>query len=154
MIIRPFRPEDEDACVACGKRFHEESLYSDIAMNENKLRNLFRTAFNNPSTHLFLLYEKDGEIVGGFMAFVAPYYFSNELIAQDILWYIDKQDRGAPRMASLTMKYYRRWADALGVREAVVATSSGIEIERTAQLLEHLKFKQVGTVHKYRPTGE
>lgn len=149
ITIRPFEMKDLDDCIKCGFRFHQESIFRDIPMDVEKLRKLGEKAFERLD-HLFMVYEKDGEIVGMFMASIQQYYFGHDYLACDILWYIDKNDRGSARVAAMTLEYYKKWAATWNVRETMIGTSTGIDIERTAKLLEHLGFKQVGTNHKYR----
>lgn len=150
VIIRPFTLKDMNDCIDCGHRFHKESVYSDIPMNNYDLFKLGEKA-ESRDDHLFIVYEKDRNIVGMFMAHVVPYYFNHEAyVAQDILWYVDQKDRGTPKVAATTLKYYAAWAKTWSCKEAVIATSSGIQIERTNKLLTHLGFEQVGTVNKMR----
>ena len=48
------------------------------------------------------------------------------------------------------MRAYLDWSREKGVREARVAISTGIDLERTGEFLERLRFAHVGGVYKHR----
>ena len=77
----------EVAVLRLGKFSHRESAYSHLGFNATKLlkeAKLFATTDNR----LFILAWDGDKAVGVMAAMVADYFFSDDLVANDYLWYV------------------------------------------------------------------
>ena len=81
------------------------------------------------------------------MGYLSSYYFGNDLLANDILWYVKKERRGSmtgPRL----LKAFRTWAKERGAREVCMGVSTAVDVDRTHKLLSRMGFEHVGGIFK------
>ena len=149
ITIRQLEFNDIKETILCCARYHKESEYKNIPFNNEKLADFFLATLNNPD-YFFKVFEKENKIIGLFAAHLNTYIFSHSVLAEDLAWYLDKNERGSGNTAVKILSQYKQWAKERNAVEALIVTSSGITILRTAQLLNRLGFTQVGTAHKYR----
>lgn len=134
--------------VALGRLMHRESAYRDLDFSESKVRQLALVGANSSGWYLRLAYE--GETPVGLMAGqIVGYYFGDDRMASDLAWYVVPERRGTP-IAVCLAKGYVDWAWSMGVREVKLSTSTNVEAEKTARLLERMGFERIGTIHKMR----
>ena len=89
-----------------------ETRYKDFSINYEKLQNLYYNQFDeNPIIKVF--YALDGDELVGFGAFViTAHYFTDELIASDIIVYVRPERRGSSAAVKI-LKNYILWATQL-----------------------------------------
>ena len=111
-----------------------ETRYKDFSINYEKLQNLYYNQFDeNPIIKVF--YALDGNELVGFGAFViTAHYFTDELIASDIIVYVRPEN-------------YILWADQQKATHITLGISTGIHPEKTKRFYERLGFKTIGTMH-------
>lgn len=148
-MIRPFTPEDGPVAMQLCHELHEESSYSFLPFVEEKIFRMFREAVDRPEDRLFLVAERDGEIVGIFYAVLNPYYFCDEKIAAERWVYVRKEHRGT-LAATGFIKRFIKWAREKDAAEVQVAPSTGIQTERTVEWLKSLGFEVAGVTAKLR----
>ncbi|WP_374349750.1 N-acetyltransferase family protein [Limnohabitans sp.] len=145
MEIRLGRSTDKDALVALALENQSELLHGNISVNPERVEQALRNLFDyNPGTHvLFVAETSDGELAGGLLACVSRYYYSEELQAQLIQWYLRKSFRGtsiAPRL----VKAFVEWAKARGASEVFMGISSGVDVQLTHRMMRRLGFTHLG----------
>jgi GNAT superfamily N-acetyltransferase len=123
-----------------------ETRYKDFSINYEKLENLYYNQFDeNPIIKVF--YALDGDELVGFGAFViTAHYFTDELIASDIIVYVRPERRGSSAAVKI-LKNYILWADQQKATHITLGISTGIHPEKTQAFYERLGFKTIGTMH-------
>ena len=145
--VRRLTAQDIAACVYLGSIMHAESSYACIAYNQIKVAHLLRTCVDDEN-HFAAVAGK--ERIDGFIAgYVTPYFFSDELIAQDFGVFVRPDARGARIGASLVKKF-RDWAFAKGCLEVCLGITTGVATERTTQFYESLGFERAGNIMKLK----
>jgi GNAT superfamily N-acetyltransferase len=95
------------------KRFVRESgNMSTLGFDQGKVFDLFLDIVERED-FLVLVKEHEEEIVGMFVAFVVPCFFSEKVQAVELAWYTDKEHRG-PRDNLKVIKMYEEWAKERG----------------------------------------
>lgn len=150
MIIRHAVQEDVPIIFALAKKMYEESAYNEVcSFDDKKSLALIQSALDNPDYYFLRVAEKDGAIIGMYGGFVTDYYFSNDLMAADLLLYVDPNKRGGLAAVKL-IQAFEDWAFAKGAKEVCPASSTQIAPERTAQLYHLLGYEVVGNLFKKR----
>jgi hypothetical protein len=108
-VVRLVEDKDLKKCVALGVDMIKEGYYKDYDVNEEAMTQHAERAFQQPDW-MFLVYEKDDEVVGFFLAQISKTYFGNDLIAEQNLMYIDPPHRGSIKIAMQFMREFRSWA--------------------------------------------
>lgn len=145
MEIRLGRPEDKSALIALALENQKEILHGNISVNPQRVEQALHGLFErNPGTHvLFVAETLDGELAGGLLGCVERYYYSDELQAQLIQWYLRKSFRGtsiAPRL----VKAFVEWARSRGASEVFMGISSGVDVQLTHRMMRRLGFLHLG----------
>jgi GNAT superfamily N-acetyltransferase len=94
-----------------------------------KLRGLGETILGDPDSWLALVAERDSEIIGFCIGYVAPHFFGNDLTSGDLAIYVVPEHRGGTTGARL-VKLYTGWCEAKGVKEPLLGVSAGITPDR------------------------
>ncbi len=133
----------------------QETKYADYSINVEKLEALYYLQFTDaqPVRVIYALEEGPSgldQVLSGFGAFIiTPHYFTDDLIASDILVYVRPERRGSTAAVRI-IKEYIKWAKPLA-KDVVLGISSGVHPERTKALYERLGFPTVGTMHSLKP---
>jgi hypothetical protein len=84
-----------------------------------------------------------------YAGYITEYYFGKDLIAQDLLLFVDPTKRGGLAAVKL-ITAFEDWAFAKGVKEVCPASSTMVAPERTAMLYNLLGYTNVGSLFKKR----
>jgi len=87
MTVREATPEDFDAILQIGKRFHEFSPWRDRPFSEDATRDMLHRLVDSEDAVLFW---NGSGILGGL---VAPIYFGGGTVAQELFWFADANGR-------------------------------------------------------------
>ena len=129
-----------------GKKMHLESEFSELDWNENKVLNWLHTNTESSQRFVYCAYD-DGVLVGVFIGSISRFYFGDDQLASDLLWYVDKDYRGT-RVGVRLLKEFKKWATEKNVNRIQVGISSGLSMDRTGALLEKMGFTQIGGLYK------
>ena len=121
MTVREATPEDFDAILKIGQRFHAFSPWRDRPFDADATRDMLNRMM--ASDDAVLLWNGTG-ILGGI---VAPIYFGGGLVAQELFWFADANGREL-------LNTFEAWAKAKGAA-GVLMISLAID-ERTDQRME------------------
>ena len=149
MIIRLPKYEDVDQLIEMGARMHAESAYAFLPYDREKVRRLIVSCIEDPETQCGVVAEEDYILVGMIGGYLADYFFCDEMVACDILLFIDQKYRGGFTAARL-IRGFEKWAVARGAREVCLGVSTNINIESTGKFYERMGFTRVGGVYKRR----
>lgn len=145
MPVRPATDKDIEALVELGQRAHAESpRYRDVKFNRKRaLEFVEQLVFNEWA--LVLVAEDDGEIVGSLAGFVTPHYFSAQLYASDVFFFVDQAHRGGTIGTRLLREWDRVLTTDGRVAESVLGISSEIgDMKRTRKLYKRLGYTTRG----------
>jgi hypothetical protein len=88
MIVREAKKSDFEFCVALGIEFAEVSKCSHgLSISRRKIEEFTNTVIENPNW-ISLVLEDEGEIKGIFTAAIIQTFFSEDIIAQELVWYV------------------------------------------------------------------
>lgn len=151
VIERPQDMSDINEMVELGAMMAEEGAYHALQYSRDKTRLLGARILNDVKEEEFFAHVAriDGLIRAMMIAQLMPFYFSDQLIAQDLLLYVHPDFRGgtsAPRL----LKNYIRWAKARGAAELCLGVTAGIANETAGRLYRANGFEHVGHIYKMR----
>ena len=105
-VIRWATQEDLDQCVYIAGVFHEGSQFKDVTTYQPADAYNFAAATLNNPNRIFLVYEKEGVVVGFFIAGKRPVVWNHEeYVSSEELFYILPEHK-SPRVA---LKFFRIW---------------------------------------------
>jgi GNAT superfamily N-acetyltransferase len=138
--------QDFPQIAKLGRLMHEESSYSGLEFSESRLYVVFELYIREPD-RLIILAERDGEILGLYAGYVSKYYFSEELVANDIAWFVVKEKRGSSIGLKL-LNIFERWAKAKGVSEIRIKYSTDINPKAFDSLMSKRGYSNVGANYR------
>ena len=112
--IRKAVAEDLHDCIYIGKRFAKESGYEKLKVNVEKAEATFWSAIEREDT-LLLVVESEGQVVGVFLAMLAPAFFTDVILGVELMWYVLPEYRGKLGDTPIRiLDEYEKWAKAGG----------------------------------------
>ena len=145
-MIRNAEEKDLDRLVELSKQMHaESSTYSRYSFDVEKLRNYMWGTILNDSG-ILIVYEKDGQIIGGFIGWIGEQWFGNDSVACDLGLFVEKDKRGA-MAGALLIKRFTEIAKEKGAAQVVISNSTGVDKDRVGKLYEKLGMEHVGFVY-------
>jgi GNAT superfamily N-acetyltransferase len=147
-MLRKATPADFDRLLELGRRMHAESWYAYLPFDEGKVYGVFEQLVTSPHGYA-MVYERDGEILGGMLGIIAELWFCRELCATDLALFVEPDRRGGVVGARLVADFIA-WADRAGVAEKSLAVSTGVLKEATGRLYEGMGLTHVGGIYKQR----
>ena len=150
-MIRHATIDDVARLVELGATMHAESpRFRKFAYLPDRVAGHIETLLTMPRG-LVLVADLPGHgVVGGILALAVQHYACAFLQASDLAFFVHPDHRGgtaAPRL----LDGYRKWAASLNA-EANVQLNTGVQPERTAQLLAVLGAEQTGTIWTWGTT--
>lgn len=146
-MIRAATLDDLPQLLRLGAAMHAESpRFSRLRFSATRLEATLRALIGVP--HGFVMVataERDGWLVGGMVAVVAPHWASDDLIATDLALFIAPAARGGLLPARLLTRYVQ-WAHHLGAQIIQAGVTTGIEPETTARLYERMGLTRCGVI--------
>ena len=145
MKIRFAGPDDKEALIALALENQAEIAHSNISVYRQRVDEALNALLVlNQGTHVLMVAETiEGKLAAGLMGCVERYYYSDELQAQLIQWYLRPAYRGtsiAPRL----VKAFVEWAKSRGASEVFMGISSGIHVQQTDRMMRKLGFAHMG----------
>lgn len=152
MDVREVRTKQEvEDVVTLARIFHAEHwshLEFDPAVI-HKYGDAIRYDFDRLSYNCWIAYDDEKAPVGFLVAKCSQYFFSNQLCANQELWFVRPNLRGT-RIAFELIKKFEDWAKLLGAVEiytgqAIPDPEKGKKVSR---VLTKLGYPRVGSYHK------
>lgn len=122
---------------------HRDSMFRDYSFDQGKLLAQIKLVSGYPDTAYFQLAVRNGEVFGGFYGTISRMFFSEQLMARDVGWWVKKERRGGGA-AMLLLRGFEAWAKEKGAIKVMIGQSSGIDIDRTTKLYQHCGYRLVG----------
>ena len=149
MPLRPIALRDLEGVSRLGAKMHAESVYSRFDYDENKFIKLLCRFIMNTEDHFTCIGEINGEPVGVFLGSIGEHYFGKDKIASDTLWYVLPKHRGSI-MGVRMLRAFETWARDRNVADITVGVSSGLNLNKTNNVLEKSGYEVVGGIYKRR----
>lgn len=148
--IRPFRLSDMDRCIELGALLHAESRFAFLPFSERRVRGFAHHVLNNMGGRYCAYVAEDNEDIFGFIvAELQEYWFCDEKVTSDKLFFVDQSHRGS-RAAVLLLKAYHAWALSTPAREMTQTIGSAIHPDRTGRFLERYGMEKIGGFYRIR----
>jgi GNAT superfamily N-acetyltransferase len=143
-MIRHATLEDLPRILDLAQVMHMESRFKDIPHSREKVELIFTRLIEGAG--LILVAEKNGKVIGAIAAAVIELWFSTGKVGQDFGLFIHPEHRGG-MLAARLVKGYEDWAKSQGAHAAELGINTGLQLEKTGQLLAHLGYTTVATLH-------
>ena len=143
IIIREAIEADISRVVEMGRRFLLEGPYRDqIQDSPQGFQNALAALLANPRTRV-LVSEDDGSITGMLIFVVAPHYFTGELIAGEVVWYVQPEARR--KMAGLRLlNFAEKAATEMGAKRIQFVAPT----DRIGRLYERRGYTKIETSYQ------
>jgi hypothetical protein len=134
----------EAQVLALAREMHAESVsHKDMPLDEAKLLQQLRASHSMPDTVYFKLCVRGNDVLGGFFGQITSVYFGAAKAAKDLAWFVQRTHRGSVA-ALLLVADFEAWGMSHGVKDFFLGQSTGVKIEATRALYEHLGYEVVG----------
>lgn len=148
--IRPATEKDVARCVYMAHVFHDGSQFAGVTdyVAEDATAYAIR-CLSNPSK-LFMVYEKDDEVVGFFICGKHPVPWNREqFISEEELFFILPEYK-SPRIALKLFKAWEDWCVSNGVKHMAFCPTSFVDedIDRWDGFCRVVDFKRGGVYYK------
>ena len=138
---------DIDPMIELGAAMHKEGAFASLDYSYEKCRKFGQRYLSRPDLHFSMCAEENGQIVGMMMGQLVPYYFGDDFMASDHLWYVRKDKRGS-MVGIRLLKAFSKWAKSKGAKEVCIGVSTNVNTDRTHELLTRMGFSHVGGTYK------
>lgn len=139
-----FAPWMTSQVLELAREMHAESgTHKYAPLDEQKLVQQLSVPITNPNVYL-KFFVRDGEVLGTFFGVISSMFFSQELCAKDMAWFVRKSYRGT-YAAVMLVRDFECWAKNMGVKNIFLGQSTGVKMETTAALYKRLGYAPVGT---------
>jgi len=150
--IRQATVSDLGELLALLKALHAESVFSGIAVEHDRLQQ-FVTSFIADPKNICVVYESAaGGLDGILLGFVKPYYFSSELSAWDLAFYVRPARRGS-MVAFRLWREFKARATELDARVLWLG-STGTAPHRARRFYTGLGMVEVGALYRLALTSK
>ena len=146
MEIRRMKTSDVPAIIHLGARMHEESQYSILNFLPEKVVEKCHQVINHQQM-LGLVAIQDGNIIAMIGGQIAAYEYGDDLVASDILVYVDPAHR-ASRAFLMLVKGYVQWAKEQGASMIFMSQTTGVNMVAVGNLYTRLGFEPVGGIYR------
>lgn len=148
-IVRPPTLEDYAQINDLGRWFQENSLYEKCGWSDKKSYYWVATGSKPDTTTFMRVVEQDKEIIGFFLANISEYFFSDKLIAQDLVMVFKPEHRdGITKSIVNILRQFFNWAEKKNAHEICIGITSGIAGPGYEKLIQKHGFKKVGFITK------
>lgn len=137
-MIRLATVEDMPSLMEMGRRFHASSPWRHMPLDEDVLTRSMTGFIENDNSAVFVL----EDLTGAIGLFVAPVYFADALVAQEVFWYCE-----SPRMGRGLLEVAELWAGNMGASHLSMICLEGDNTETVGKLYERRGYRP--TEHTY-----
>lgn len=141
--IIPYAPKWREQVIAGALEMHRDSIFGAYRFDANKLISQIEIAEKFPDTMRFRLAVRGEFAYGAFYGHIQKMFFSDELMARDVGWWVRPEWRGS-WAAILLLADFEEWAREKGCKKVMLGQSSGTQIDKTTRLYENCGYHLVG----------
>ena len=109
------------------KQFAKEAKQNgyNLSFKQDRFVDSFMAVVKNPD-YYYLVAEVEGEATGFFLGAIYRPMFSEDIIAAEMFWWIDKEHRGR-KVAVSMLKSFEDWAKEAGATQVNVSDLQGVK---------------------------
>lgn len=146
MEYREITNEDFPALCDLGQMMHKEGSFSHLKFSKPRLLETFKCYMSDPDRIgiIAMQGEKPCGMIGGY---VSKYYFSEELVANDIAWFVVPELRGT-QVGLRLLDAFEEWAKSKKVSELRIGISTGVNMEAFDRLMKKRGYSMVGANYR------
>ncbi len=141
-MIRKATINDLEEMILLGFDMHQESRWQVMDFNVEKVARFFTSCIDS-SDYLVIVSEEAGKLIGGFVGYAMPHWFSDDVMAGDFALFIHPDHRGG-LVAIKLIKHFVEWAKGKNAILIQLGISTGVNLEKTSRLYERLGFEKMG----------
>lgn len=149
IIVRPARPEDENAIMDLAQEAIAEIKPWQVFRRE-KLAREYRGEYANRPT--YFVAEQNDTAIGFLRAYTVEYTHTDGWFTAAETTFVRPAKRGT-RAAALLMMSFVRWSDSIGASENFAGSSNFQTSQRTAKFQGRFGFDPTGVCMRRQPTG-
>ena len=138
--------DDFDLVFQLGLLMHAESSYSKLKFSKNKLLDIFEMYLQDDNKVVFIAVDGDKPL-GLYAGYISEYYFSEELVANDIAWFVVREKRGT-RIGLRLLDCFEHWAKERGSSEIRIGYSTDINPAAFDSLMKKRGYSMVGANYR------
>ena len=128
---------------------HAESVtHANMPMDDAKLIQQMEMSGKMPDSVYLRLAVLGEDVLGGFFGIISTTFFSQSPACKDMAWFVRKDRRGSLAAVKL-LADFEQWGLDRGVLDFYLGQTTGVQIEATMKLYEHLGYQVVG-VNTYK----
>ena len=146
MKIRPFEKKDLVECLEMAHHQHQESKWSNLPFDTQRVKDLYLNSINNPQ-YCVLLVEHEDKIVGGTACCTNFYIFSYQTYVSDFFFFIYPEHRKGLFAYRLYQAIYD-WAKKKKAQEVVISYGFGDDNERIKKFYTRMGYRPYLDVYK------
>lgn len=147
--IVPYDERYQAQVLELAREMHAESVSQrNFPLDEAKLLQQLGLSQTNPDTIYVRLAVLGDAVLGGFFGIISTTFFSQAPACKDMVWFVRKDRRGSLAALKLVADF-EQWGLDRGVRDFYLGQTTGVRIEATMKLYEHLGYEVVG-VNTYK----
>jgi GNAT superfamily N-acetyltransferase len=138
--IKRVTEEDIVNLSILSKQFSKEAKENgyNLAFKQDKFTQSFVAIINNPD-YYYLVAEIDDEAIGFFLGAIFHPLFSEDTIAAEMFWWVDKEHRGHSAAIKM-LKSFEDWAEKSGATQINVSDLQGVK--NLDKLYQRLGYKR------------
>ncbi len=147
-MILEIQEKHIDECLALGRDMYQESCSKSVRFSRTKLHSLCFFLCNKlvPNFTCYV-YEKDNKVVGFIVGQIQELLWSEDKIANEVVFYVSPEHRGS-RAAFELISAYEDWAKKQGVKEIYLGSSTKVKTQQVERLYNKLGYDTVGMLTK------
>lgn len=139
-MIRMASMKDIDQLIVLAGLFYCESNI-ELNFNEAHLEESFKRFIEMPEFCLIVI-ENQEKIIGMLVGAAYPNFFSGDMQAQEMLWFIDNAHRRSGLGKEL-LKNFEAWALSKGAKEIAMVALRSLNSDKVAQIYKSLGYKEI-----------
>lgn len=146
MILKLASHEDIETVVRLAVTFIRQSPYKNEPMDEGEVRELIRLMLTDKNKGIIVLLMKDDLPVGFIGGLLTKMFFSKDMMASEIFWWVDPQYR--TRKSLMLKEAFEFWAKRVGAR--YIAMSSPANDTRVSRFYERTGYENIENAYLKR----
>ena len=150
MLIRAPHESDTATIVTLAGAMHAEGAFKHLQFDPGKVRLLIAQIIHN-SSYFGIVCEHEDQIIGMMAGYASEFFFGSDLIATDMVLYVEQTRRGGINALRMIERYVA-WAIRKGCVEIQLGQTTGINPDIVDKLYTHAGFTMVGQIYKRRIT--
>lgn len=128
MTLKLATPEDLPYILEMAKKFAAVSPYKDYPQSDEKIEELILSLMKDRNKTVLVLYMVNDKPVGMIGGMVSEMIFSRDLVASELIWWVDMGFRSRKTLA--LKEAYEYWAKRIGAKYIQMSNLDDQKIER------------------------